>query len=224
MSVILVPPSGPCSSARGALTAVWLRRPIWSGSGTNARNGHTSSGRSAPGHDRRQLAASSGFRDRNGRPSALRSGLPVTHRGRPASPFRRLSVDPLEMQKLFVRRDQPGAGRAFDRHVADRHAAFHAERGIASPAYSAHSRCRRRADLADDRQDDVLPVTPSGRRRRPRRACSWPFFWIRVCVASTCSLPRCLTVRQRAEAPWVEVWLCPPTAARWWLAGSDVKP
>ncbi len=58
---------------------------------------------------------------------------------------------------LLVGRDQAGAGAAFDRHVADGHAAFHRQRadrlaGIFDDVAGAAGG----ADLADDGEDDVL--------------------------------------------------------------------
>ena len=57
----------------------------------------------------------------------------------------------------LVRRDQAGAGAAFDRHVADRHAAFHRERadGVAG-IFDDVAGAAGGADLADDGEDDVL--------------------------------------------------------------------
>ena len=103
---------------------------------------------------------------------------------------------------LLVGRDHAGAGAALDRHVADRHAAFHRQRadglaGVLDDVAGAAGG----ADLADDGEDDVL--APS------RAAAAVPstvtrmflaFFWISVCVASTCSTSRRAdAVRQRAE-------------------------
>ncbi len=58
---------------------------------------------------------------------------------------------------LLVRRDQAGAGAAFDGHVADRHAAFHRQRadGFAGE-FDDMAGAAGRADLADDGEDDVL--------------------------------------------------------------------
>ena len=60
-------------------------------------------------------------------------------------------------ESLLVRRDEPGAGAAFDRHVADGHAAFH--RQIADRLaciFDDVSGAAGGADLADDREDDVF--------------------------------------------------------------------
>ncbi|MCY1226238.1 hypothetical protein D9M72_384640 [compost metagenome] len=57
----------------------------------------------------------------------------------------------------FVRRDQAGAGAAFDRHVADGHAAFHRQRADRlAGKFDDVAGTAGRADLADDGEDDVL--------------------------------------------------------------------
>ncbi len=58
---------------------------------------------------------------------------------------------------LVVRCHEPGPRSALDRHVADRHAAFHGQRpdGFAR-IFDDMAGAARRADLADDGQDDVL--------------------------------------------------------------------
>ena len=62
-----------------------------------------------------------------------------------------------ELERFFIRRDQAGAGAALDRHVADRHAAFHRERTDRLAGIFQHiAGAAGGADLADDRQDDVL--------------------------------------------------------------------
>jgi hypothetical protein len=58
---------------------------------------------------------------------------------------------------LLVRRDETGARAALDRHVAHRHTAFHRQRGKRFAKVFQHmAGAAGGADLADDRQDDVL--------------------------------------------------------------------
>ncbi len=80
-----------------------------------------------------------------------------------ASPFgafgRLLDV----VEGLLVRRDQAGAGAALDRHVADRHAAFHRQRPDRLAGIFDHvAGAAGGADLADDGEDDVLGGHPLG--------------------------------------------------------------
>ena len=83
--------------------------------------------------------------------------FPVAHRGVPGLALRRLRAALEEFEGLFVRRDQAGAGAAFDRHVADRHAAFHRERADRLAGIFQHiAGAAGGADLADDGEDDVL--------------------------------------------------------------------
>jgi len=84
-------------------------------------------------------------------------GLPVAHRGIPGRALRRFRTAAQEVERLLVRRNQAGARAALDRHVADRHAAFHRERTDRLAGIFQHvAGAARGADLADDRQDDVL--------------------------------------------------------------------
>jgi hypothetical protein len=58
---------------------------------------------------------------------------------------------------FFVHRHQAGAGTGFDGHVADRHAAFHAERANGRAGkLNRVARATGGADLADDGQHDVF--------------------------------------------------------------------
>ena len=58
---------------------------------------------------------------------------------------------------LLVGRDHAGARAALDRHVADRHAAFHRQRlDRRAAVFDDVAGAAGRADLADDGQDDVL--------------------------------------------------------------------
>jgi len=81
------------------------------------------------------------------------------------------------------------------------------------------------ADLADDGQNDVLPVTPSGNTPSTTARMFFAFFWIRVCVASTCSTSEVpMPCASAPNAPWVEVWLSPQTMVvrqRKALLGAD---
>ena len=84
-------------------------------------------------------------------------GPPVVERHLPRLAFRRFRPARQIGEGLLVGRDQAGAGTAFDRHVANRHSPFHGERadGLAR-VFDDMAGSARRADLADDREDDVL--------------------------------------------------------------------
>ncbi len=83
--------------------------------------------------------------------------LPVFHGHVPGLAFRRARLVLDIGERGLVGCDQAGAGAAFDRHVADRHAPFHRQRadrlaGIFDDMTGAAGR----ADLADNGQNDVL--------------------------------------------------------------------
>jgi len=80
------------------------------------------------------------------------------------------------LERRFVGGDHAGARAGFDGHVADRHAAGHVERpdGLAG-IFQHAARAARRADLADQAQDEILGADPfagPARERRPHRAAS----------------------------------------------------
>jgi hypothetical protein len=78
-------------------------------------------------------------------------------RGLPLRPLRRLRAAFEIGECGRIGRDQPGPRAALDRHVAHRHAAFHAERRDRLAAILDHmAGAARRAGRADDRQGDVL--------------------------------------------------------------------
>ena len=90
-------------------------------------------------------------------PSSDLQRLPVVERHVPRLALRRARLVLDVGEGRLVRRDQAGAGAAFDRHVADGHAAFHRQRadrlaGIFDDVAGAAGR----SDLADDGEDDVL--------------------------------------------------------------------
>ena len=61
------------------------------------------------------------------------------------------------VEGLLIGRDQASAGAALDRHVADGHAPFHGERlDRIARIFDDMAGTARRADLADDGEDDVL--------------------------------------------------------------------
>mmetsp|Transcript_81659 Transcript_81659/g.227260 ORF Transcript_81659/g.227260 Transcript_81659/m.227260 type:complete len:337 (+) Transcript_81659:1421-2431(+) len=61
------------------------------------------------------------------------------------------------VDRRVVHGNQAGAGAGFDRHVADRHAAFHAQRADGRTSkLDGVARATGRADLADDGEHDVL--------------------------------------------------------------------
>ena len=90
------------------------------------------------------------------------------------------------LDRHVVGGDQPGPGTGLDRHVADRHPPFHRQRRDRRPVILDHVPGRPPgADLADDRQDDVLglqarrragrsPRCPASGAAAPARASAWP--------------------------------------------------
>ena len=66
-----------------------------------------------------------------------------------------------------------------------------------------------------------LPVTPSGNLPSTTARMFLAFFWISVCVASTCSTSDVpMPCASAPNAPWVEVWLSPQTM----VVPGSVKP
>ena len=66
-----------------------------------------------------------------------------------------------------------------------------------------------------------LPVTPSGNLPSTTARMFFAFFWISVCVASTCSTSEVpMPCASAPNAPWVEVWLSPQTM----VVPGSVKP
>jgi hypothetical protein len=66
-----------------------------------------------------------------------------------------------------------------------------------------------------------LPVTPSGSVPSTVTRMFLAFFWVRVCVASTCSTSLVpMPCASAPKAPWVEVWLSPQTM----VVPGSVKP
>ncbi len=97
--------------------------------------------------------------------------LPVAHRRIPVGALRRLRAALEVFEGLLVRRDQAGAGAALDRHVADRHAAFHRQRTDRLAGIFQHiAGAAGGADLADDGQDDVLAGDAVGQLAVDHRA------------------------------------------------------
>ena len=77
------------------------------------------------------------------------------------------------------------------------------------------------ADLADDRQDDVLAGDAVGQLAVDDTRMFLAFFWISVCVASTCSTSEVpMPCASAPNAPCVEVWLSPQTM----VVPGSVKP
>ena len=84
-------------------------------------------------------------------------GVPEAPRLVPGGALRRLRLVLQIGVGLLVGRDDAGAGAALDRHVADRHAAFHGQRPDRLAGIFEHvAGAAGGADLADDGEDDVL--------------------------------------------------------------------
>ncbi len=83
--------------------------------------------------------------------------LPIAHRHVPVVAFRCVGAALIVIDSSIVHRDQTGASARFNRHVADRHPAFHRQRpnGVAAE-FDGVTVAAGGADLADDRQHDVL--------------------------------------------------------------------
>ena len=83
--------------------------------------------------------------------------LPVAHRRFPLQPGGRIRTALDVGDRRLVDADQPGARAGLDRHVADRHPAFHRERADRRAGeLDRVAGAAGRADRADDRQGDVL--------------------------------------------------------------------
>ena len=126
----------------------------------NAGDGQHRLGIGAPGHLRRNLMRSQAQ-------FLVEMGTRVRWQRLP--PFQR-ALESLTLRAIrrfrdvieggLVRRHHASAGTAFDGHVADRHAACHVERPDRIPGIFSHmARAARRADLADDRQHNILAGT-----------------------------------------------------------------
>ena len=111
----------------------------------------------APGHDRRQLRRVEFDLAVEVRAVIGRQRLPIAPRVVPQLALRRLGPILDVRVGLLVRRDEAGLGAGLDRHVADRHAAFHRERADRfAGVFDRVAGAARGADLADDGEDDVL--------------------------------------------------------------------
>ena len=84
---------------------------------------------------------------------------------------------------------------------------------IAEPAvFDDVAGAARRADLADDGEDDVLGGDAFGSAPSTLTRMFLALDWISVCVASTCSTSDVpMPCASAPKAPWVEVWLSPQT-------------
>ena len=83
--------------------------------------------------------------------------LPIFHRRIPVCAFRRLRTAFEEFVGLLIRRDHAGARAAFDRHVADRHTAFHRQLADRlTREFNGVAGAARSADLADDGEDNIF--------------------------------------------------------------------
>ena len=86
-----------------------------------------------------------------------RQAPPLAEREVPRPALRREGAALQVLEGRLVRRDQAGAGARLDRHVADRHAAFHRELADGAAGILDHvAGAAGRAELADDGEDDVL--------------------------------------------------------------------
>ena len=94
---------------------------------------------------------------------------PVVERALPLGTLRR-ELAPFEVgERRVVGRDHPGACARLDRHVADRHAAFHRQRADGRAAVlDDRPDAAGRAETVDDREDDVLGGDARRRARRRR--------------------------------------------------------
>src|SRR6185437_15193496 len=91
--------------------------------------------------------------------------LPIRQCLFPGAPLRSVSPALDVFEGGLVRRHEPGSGAGFDCHVAHRHAAFHRHRPEGAAAiFDDMAGAARGADLADDRQDNVLRADPGAER------------------------------------------------------------
>ena len=101
----------------------------------------------------------------------------------------------------MIHRHQPGAGTRFNRHVADRHAAFHTERANGSACkFNGVAGAARRADFADDGQHDVFASAAHWQRALDLDQQVFGFF-SQQCVGGqhVFNLTRANAVRQRPK-------------------------
>ena len=88
-------------------------------------------------------------------------GPPVLDRGIPVGPLGGVRAALQVGEGGLVRGDHAGLGAPFDGHVADRHAALHRQLfDGASPVLDDVALATARADLGDQRQDDILGGDP----------------------------------------------------------------
>ncbi len=99
------------------------------------------------------------------RPGISGQAAPIGDRLFPGAPLRRIGPAFDVGESRLVRGDEAGAGAGFDRHVADRHAAFHRHRAErAAGKFDDVAGAAGGADLADDREDHVLRADPGAER------------------------------------------------------------
>src|SRR5262249_16154847 len=127
----------------------WDRHP--------ARNGDHLLRAGAPGDQRRQLSRVESDLAVEVCAIVRVQGLPIAHRLVPGLTLRRFRPILEVGVCLFVRCNEPGLGAAFNRHVADSHAAFDRDRSDRlAGVLQRVTRATRGTDFADDGENDVL--------------------------------------------------------------------
>ncbi len=169
--------------------------------GRHAVDGRHHLGAGAPGDGRRQISGVEPDVRVEVRAIVRPERLPVFHRLIPLRARRRLRPALEIRERLLVRRHETGPRAALDRHVADRHAAFHrhgADR--LAVVLDDVAGAARRADLADDGENDVLRTDALARAAVDRDAHVLGLaLQQRLRRQHVLDLRRADAVRQRAE-------------------------
>ena len=150
---------------------------------------HALAGVRAPGDERSQLASRRGRpRRRTRRPRRCVSVRQYATAASQSSPVWSMRTALHVGERRLVGRDQARLGPPLDAHVADRHPALHGEcpDGRAAVLHDV-ALAAAGADLGDQRQHDVLGVTPGGSSPSTLTAMVFGLAWGSVWVASTCS-------------------------------------
>ena len=180
------------------ICARWPSSATVDGIGHRAGDRHHRTRSGAPGHHRRDIGGVQRHRR-----VVMRAGIggqraPIRHRLLPRLALRRVLAALDVGERRLVRRDQPGPRAGLDRHVGHRHAPGHVERADRLAGVFDHvPGAAGGADLADDRQHDVLaPSSRSPACRRPGSPCSSP-----AAAAASASPSRARPRRCRCRTP-----------------------
>ncbi len=155
--------------------------------------------------------------------------LPVGDRGFKNSPARGERTLALRdvIDRHVVRRDQPGTRPRLDRHVADRHPPFHRQSLDRRPVIFDRMPGRAPgANLADDRQNDVLRLEP--RAKAPghldSKRCRPKSLPERLRRQNMLNLTRADSKRQRTECSVCARMAVPANNSHSWKRQPQLRP